>query len=62
MAIYTALLACVALGSISLFALADTGNFKDVQDLGLAAGGVVFLGAVASSWIFNIFLSQRWRR
>jgi len=62
MAIYTALLACVALGSISLFALADTGNFKDVQDLGLAAGGVVFLGAMASSWIFNIFLSQRWRR
>jgi tetratricopeptide (TPR) repeat protein len=62
MAIYTAVLACVALAAIALFALADTGNHSDAKDGGFALGGLVFLGAVASSWIFNIFLSQRWRR
>jgi hypothetical protein len=62
MMIYTGALACGALVAIGLFALADTGNYSGAQDPGLAVGTLVFLGALMSSWIFNIFLSQRRRR
>ena len=62
MAIYTGALACGALLTIGLFSLADTGKYNEVQDAGFAVGGLVFLGALLSSWIFNIILSQRRRR
>lgn len=62
MAVYTGALACGALISIGLFSLSDTGNYSGANDAGFAVGGIVFLGAVLSSWILNIILSQRRRR
>jgi hypothetical protein len=62
MAVYTGALTCGALAAIGLFSLADTGNYSGASDAGLAVGTVVFLGALLSSWIFNILLSQRWKR
>jgi tetratricopeptide (TPR) repeat protein len=62
MAVYTGALACGALLAIGIFSLSDTGNYRGAEDAGVRVGGFVFLGAVFSSWLFNIIMSQRRRR
>jgi tetratricopeptide (TPR) repeat protein len=62
MAIYTGGLACVALGSIALFSQSDANQQNLAENAGFLLGALVFIGAFASTWIFNIILSQRRRR